>query len=52
LDVYKTKNGRYFELDKTENDIRIHTEFSVKRLLKDIDPDLYMTMFNEKIEEA
>ena len=50
--MYKTPKGSYFKLDKTIEVLEVVEEDYVKNILKDIDPDLYMEMFNETIEEA
>ena len=49
--LYKTAKGNYFEVDEVDKVIEVVTEKRVKKLLSDIDPDLYMKLFGE-VEEG
>ena len=51
ITLYKTAKGNYFEVDEVDNVIRVVTEEQVKKLLTNIDPDLYIKLFGE-VEEG
>jgi len=48
----KTAKGSYFKLDKDLESLEVVEEDYVKNILKNVDPDLYIKMFDETIEEA
>lgn len=50
--MYKTAKGSYFKLDKDFESLEAVEEDYVKNILKKVDPDLYIEMFDKTIEEA
>jgi hypothetical protein len=50
--IFKTKKGSYFEYDQDDEAITPTTEFKVREIIKNLDPDKYMKFFKEKVEEA
>lgn len=51
ITLYKTAKGNYFEVDEDDKVIQVVTEERVKKILTDIDPDLYIKLFGE-VEEG
>jgi hypothetical protein len=50
IDLYKTKKGAYFELDKKRESITPVAEEVVKNVLQKLDTDKFIEIFGEVIE--
>lgn len=52
IDVYRTKNGAYFEHDNDSRTIDPITAERAADTIRDIDPDTYMSVFGVSVEDA
>ena len=50
--LYRTKKGAFFEHDEEDNTIQAITETQGKEIVRTLDPDKYMELFDEVVKEA
>lgn len=52
FDIYKTTKGAYFEHDTEDNKIYIITKAQAQEVVRNLDPDRYMELFEIVVDEA
>lgn len=50
--LYKTAKGTYFEHDTEDNTVTIITKEEAESIVRGLDPDKYMKLFNVTVEEG